>query len=159
MNYLHSNLNTLLMENIMNNAIQQWGPLTGRILISLIFLMSGFGKVFQFDGQVAYAASQGVPLASLAIIISIIAELAAATMIIIGYRARLGALILLVWMIPVSIMLHAFWNIEDPMAQQMHMIMFMKNLAMAGGFLALANAGAGAISLDARRGILTPVAA
>ena len=63
------------MENIMNNAIQQWGPLTGRILISLIFLMSGFGKVFQFDGQVAYAASQGVPLASLAIIISIIAEL------------------------------------------------------------------------------------
>ena len=132
----------------MNNAIQQWGPLTGRILISLIFLMSGFGKVFQFDGQVAYAASQGVPLASLAIIISIIAELAAATMIIIGYRARLGALILLVWMIPVSIMLHAFWNIEDPMAQQMHMIMFMKNLAMMGAMLLIMSFGPGPKSIN-----------
>ena len=132
----------------MNNAIQQWGPLTGRILISLIFLMSGFGKVFQFDGQVAYAASQGVPLASLAIIISIIAELAAATMIIIGYRARLGALILLVWMIPVSIMLHALWNIEDPMAQQMHMIMFMKNLAMMGAMLLIMSFGPGPKSIN-----------
>ena len=136
------------MENIMNNAIQQWGPLTGRILISLIFLMSGFGKVFQFDGQVAYAASQGVPLASLAIIISIIAELAAATMIIIGYRARLGALILLVWMIPVSIMLHACWNIEYPMAQQMHMIMFMKNMAIMGAMLLNMSFGPGPKSIN-----------
>ena len=148
MNYLHSNLNTLLMENIMNNAIQQWGPLAGRILISLIFIMSGFGKVFQFDGQVAYAASQGVPLASLAILISIVAELAAATMIIIGYRARLGALILLVWMIPVSVMLHAFWNVEDAMAQQMHMIMFMKNLAMMGAMLLLMSFGPGPKSIN-----------
>jgi putative oxidoreductase len=89
-----------------------------------------------------------VPLASLAIIISIIAELAAATMIIIGYRARLGALILLVWMIPVSIMLHAFWNIEDPMAQQMHMIMFMKNLAMMGAMLLIMSFGPGPKSIN-----------
>jgi putative oxidoreductase len=110
--------------------------------------MSGLGKVFQFDGQVAYAASEGVPLANLAIIISIIAELAAATMIILGYRARLGALILLVWMIPVSIMLHAFWNIEDAMAQQMHMIMFMKNLAMMGAMLLIMSFGPGPKSIN-----------
>lgn len=132
----------------MNNVINQWGPLTGRVLISLVFLMSGLGKVFQFDGQVAYAASQGVPFASLAIMISIIAELAAVTMIIIGYKARLGALILFVWMIPVSIMLHAFWNIEDAMAQQMHMIMFMKNLAMMGAMLLIMAFGPGPKSIN-----------
>ena len=140
--------NSRFSEKTMNDIIKQWGPLTGRILISLIFLMSGLGKVFQFDGQVAYAASQGVPLANLAIIISIIAELAAATMIILGYRARLGALILLVWMIPVSVMLHAFWNIEDAMAQQMHMIMFMKNLAMMGAMLLIMSFGPGPKSIN-----------
>ena len=132
----------------MNDVIKQWGPLAGRVLISLVFLMSGLGKVFQFDGQVAYAASQGVPFASLAIMISIVAELAAVTMIIIGYKARLGALILFVWMIPVSIMLHAFWNIEDPMAQQMHMIMFMKNLAMMGAMLLIMAFGPGPKSIN-----------
>jgi len=132
----------------MNNVINQWGPLAGRILISLIFIMSGLGKVFQFDGQVAYAASQGVPLASLAIIISIIAELAAAAMIVFGYKARLGAFILLLWMIPVSLMMHAFWNIEDPMAQQMNMIMFMKNLSMMGAMLLIMSFGPGPKSIN-----------
>ena len=132
----------------MNNVINQWGPLAGRILISLIFIMSGLGKVFQFDGQVAYAASQGVPLASLAIIISIIAELAAAAMIVFGFKARLGALILLLWMIPVSLMMHAFWNIEDPMAQQMNMIMFMKNLSMMGAMLLIMSFGPGPKSIN-----------
>lgn len=132
----------------MNNVINQWGPLAGRILISLIFIMSGLGKVFQFDGQVAYAASQGVPLASLAIIISIIAELAAAAMIVFGFKARLGAFILLLWMIPVSLMMHAFWNIEDPMAQQMNMIMFMKNLSMMGAMLLIMSFGPGPKSIN-----------
>ena len=77
----------------MNKVIKEWGPLTGRVLISLIFLMSGLGKVFQFDGQVAYAASQGVPLASLAIIVSIVAELAAGRDLCLGgkvFSDRIG---------------------------------------------------------------------
>ena len=65
----------------MNDVIKEWGPLVGRVLLSLIFLMSGLGKVFQFDGQVGYAASQGVPMASAAIAISAVVEIAAAVMI------------------------------------------------------------------------------
>lgn len=132
----------------MNKVIEEWGPLTGRVLISLVFIMSGLGKVFQFDGQVAYAASQGVPLASLAIIVSIVAELAAVAMIVFGFKARLGALILLLWMIPVNLMMHAFWTIADPMAQQMHMIMFMKNVSMMGAMLLIMSFGPGPKSIN-----------
>ena len=132
----------------MNDVIKQWGPLVGRILISVIFIMSGLGKVMQFDAQVGYAASHGVPAASLAIILSIVVELVAATMIIAGYRARLGAALLLLWMIPVTFMMHAFWGVEDPMAQQIQMIMFLKNLAMMGAMLLIMAHGPGPKSLN-----------
>lgn len=132
----------------MNDVIKQWGPLLGRVLISLIFIISGLGKIFQFDGQVAYAAAHGVPAANLAIMLSIVAELAGALMILVGYRARIGAAILLLWMIPVTIMMHAFWGIEDPMARQLQMIMFLKNLAMMGAMLLIMAQGPGARSLN-----------
>ena len=133
----------------MNAVLKEWGPLGGRVLISLIFLMSGLGKVFQFDGQVGYAASQGVPMASAAIAISAVIEIAAALMIIVGYKARLGAAALFLWMIPVSFMMHAFWGITDQTWNQIHMIMFMKNLAMMGGMLFIMAYGSGPKSLKA----------
>lgn len=133
----------------MNSTIKEWSPLTGRVLISLIFLMSGLGKVFQFDAQVGYAASQGVPMASAAIGISAIVEIAAAVMIIVGFRARLGAAALFLWMIPVSVMMHAFWTISDPMSMQINMIMFMKNLGLMGGMLMIVAYGSGPKSLKA----------
>ena len=133
----------------MNATVKEWGPLGGRLLISLIFLVSGLGKVFQFDGQVGYATSQGVPMASAAIAISAIVEIAAALMIILGYKARLGAAALFLWMIPVNLMMHAFWNITDPTWNQIHMIMFMKNLAMMGGMLFIVAYGSGPKSLKA----------
>jgi putative oxidoreductase len=133
----------------MNTMLKEWGPLAGRILISLIFLMSGLGKVFQFDGQVGYAASQGVPMASAAIAVSAVIEIAAALMIILGYKARLGAAALFLWMIPVNLMMHAFWGIADQTWHQIHMIMFMKNLAMMGGMLFIISFGSGPKSLKA----------
>ncbi len=133
----------------MNNIIEEWGPLVGRVMISMIFLMSGMGKVFQFDGQVGYAASQGIPMASAAIAVSAIIEIAAVIMIVVGYKARLGAAALFLWMIPVSFMMHAFWTITDPMAMQINMIMFMKNIAMMGGMMLIMAYGSGPKSLKA----------
>ncbi len=133
----------------MNDVVKEWGPLVGRVMLSLIFLMSGLGKVFQFDGQVGYAASQGVPMASAAIAISAVVEIAAAVMIILGYKARLGAAALLLWMIPVNFLMHAFWGMTDPTWKQIHMIMFMKNLAMMGGMLLIIAYGSGPKSLKA----------
>lgn len=133
----------------MNDTVKEWSPLMGRVLISLIFLMSGLGKAFQFDAQVGYAASQGVPMAAAAIAISAGIEIAASLMIILGYKARLGAAVLFLWMIPVSFMMHAFWAITDPMGMQMQMAMFMKNLAMMGAMLLIVAFGSGPKSLKA----------
>jgi len=133
----------------MNKMIQEWGPLEGRVLISLIFLMAGMSKIFEFDGQVGYAASQGVPLATVAIAISIIVEVGGALMIMLGYKARLGATALLVWMIPVTFIMHPFWAVIDPMGQQIQMIMFMKNLALMGAMILIMVHGSGPKSLKA----------
>lgn len=133
----------------MNNTIKEWGPLVGRVMISMIFLMSGMGKVFQFEAQVGYATSQGVPMASVAIALSALIEIAAVVMIVVGYKARLGAAALFLWMIPVSFMMHAFWTIADPMSMQINMIMFMKNIAMMGAMLMIMSFGSGPKSLKA----------
>lgn len=133
----------------MNTVINQWGPVVGRVLLGLIFLMSGFGKITGFAGQVAYAAKSGVPLAEVAIAVSIVAEIGGALMIMLGWKARIGAAILFVWMIPVSLYMHAFWGIEDATWKQIHTIMFMKNLAMMGGMLLIMGLGSGPKSLKA----------
>lgn len=131
----------------MNEAVKQWGPLVGRILLGLIFLMSGIGKITGFAGQAAYAAKSGVPLPEVAIALSIVAEVGGALMIMLGWKARIGAAILFVWMIPVNFYMHAFWNIADATWKQIHMIMFLKNLAMMGGMLLVMANGSGPKSL------------
>ena len=133
----------------MDKAIKEWGPVSGRVLLSLIFLMSGIGKITGFAGQAAYAAKSGVPLAEVAIAVSIVAEIGGALMIILGWKARIGAAILFAWMIPVNFYMHAFWGMTDPTWKQIHMIMFMKNLAIMGGMLLIMAYGSGPKSLKA----------
>ena len=71
--------------------------------------------------------------------------------VLLGYRARLGALALVLFLVPVTIMMHNFWTISDPMMKQMHIVMFMKNLGLLGGALFIYAFGAGPLSLDNRR--------
>ena len=122
--------------------------LVGRILYSLIFLAAVPGH-FQAE-TVAYAAAQGVPLASLAVPASGILALLGALSVAFGYKARWGALGLIAFLAPVTVMMHNFWTVADPMMHQLQMVMFMKNLALVGGALTFAANGAGAYSLDAR---------
>jgi putative oxidoreductase len=124
--------------------------LVGRILFSLIFLVAVPGH---FQSQtIAYAAAQGVPLANLAVPASGLLALVGALSIAFGYRARWGAVALIAFLVPVTLMMHPFWSVADPMMRQMQMVMFMKNVALIGGALVFANVGAGAYSLDARAG-------
>ena len=121
----------------------------GRALFALIFLMSGFGH---FSKQtIAYAAAQGVPLASLAVPLSGVLALAGGLSILFGYRAKLGAWLIVLFLVPVSLMMHKFWTVTDPMMAQMQMIMFMKNVSMLGGALLISQFGSGPFSLDSRR--------
>jgi putative oxidoreductase len=122
---------------------------SGRLLFALIFLMAGANH---FSRQtIGFAASQGVPLASLAVPLSGVLAIVGGLSILLGYRVKLGAWLIVVFLVPVTLMMHKFWTVQDPMMAQIQMIMFMKNLAMLGGALLISQFGAGPISLDARR--------
>jgi putative oxidoreductase len=132
----------------MNQFMNKFGPLVGRILMAVIFLMSGIGKVTNFGGTASYMASKGVPLTDIALVITIIIELGGAAMLILGWKTRLAAGVIFLWMIPVTLLFHNFWAAPDP--QMTQHIMFLKNLAMMGGFLYVMAFGAGPYSLDRR---------
>lgn len=122
--------------------------LIGRILYSLIFLAAVPGH---FSSQtIGYAASQGVPLANLAVPASGILALLGGLSIALGYKTRWGAVALIAFLAPVTLMMHNFWAVTDPMMHQLQMVMFLKNIALIGGALTFAVHGAGAYSLDAR---------
>jgi len=70
--------------------------------------------------------------------------------ILLGYRAKLGAWLIVLFLIPVTLMLHKFWTVQDPMMAQIQMVLFMKNVSMLGGALLISQFGAGPFSLDAR---------
>lgn len=121
----------------------------GRLLFALIFVMAGANH---FNKQtIGYAGSQGVPLASIAVPLSGVLAIAGGLSILLGYRAKLGAWLIVLFLIPVTFLMHKFWGVADPMTAQIQMVMFMKNVSMLGGALLISQFGAGPFSLDARR--------
>jgi putative oxidoreductase len=122
--------------------------LAGRILFSAIFILSGF---MHFSAQdIAYAASAGVPMPTLVVPASGILALLGGLSILLGYRAKIGAWLVVLFLVPVTLMMHNFWAVKDPMMAQMQMAMFMKNVTMIGGALLISQFGAGPLSLDAK---------
>jgi len=99
---------------------------------------------------IAYAASQGVPAASVLVPLSGVIALIGSLSILLGYRAKLGAWLIVIFLIGVT-PLHKFWGVSDPMMQQLQMAMFMKNIAMLGGALLITQFGSGPWSLDNRK--------
>ena len=126
------------------------GPVVflGRLLFGLIFIMAGPN---QFSSQtIAYAASHGVPAASLAVPLAGVLAIVGGLSVLVGYRAKIGAWLVALFLIGVTPAMHNFWAISDPMAHQMQFIHFMKNLSMLGGALLITQFGAGPWSLDSR---------
>lgn len=132
-------------------ALEGAGPivLLGRFLFALIFLMSG--PTLFTSPIIGYAASQGVPMASIAVPFSGVLAIAGSVSILLGYRAKIGAWLIVLFLAGVTPMMHKFWGVTDPMAHQMQFINFMKNASMMGGALLITQLGAGPWSLDARR--------
>jgi putative oxidoreductase len=127
------------------------GPiaLLGRFLFALIFVLGGTND---FSSQaIAYAASQGVPLATIAVPLAGVLAIVGGLSVLLGYRAKVGAWLLILFLAGVTPMMHNFWTVADPMMHQMQFIMFLKNLSMMGGALVISQFGAGPWSLDARR--------
>jgi len=121
----------------------------GRVFFSAIFIVSA---AFHFSpAAIDYATSKGVPLANLAVPFAGVLAFLGGVSILLGYHARIGAALLIAFLVPVTLMMHNFWALEDPQEAMVQQAMFMKNLAMLGGVLLIAHFGPGPISFDARR--------
>jgi putative oxidoreductase len=129
------------------SAIERYAPLAGRILLSLIFIISGAGKIFGFSGTAAFMASQGLPLASLLLTATIALEIVGGLSLLLGFKARWLALLLFLFLIPTTIIFHNFWAASGE-AMQMQMGHFLKNLGIMGGLLYVVAYGAGPLSID-----------
>ncbi len=122
--------------------------LPGRLLYALIFLIAAFSH-FK-SGTVAYAEKAGVPLASLAVPASGVLAFVGGLMILVGWKARIGAALVVVFLVPVTLTMHAFWAVSDPMMRGVQQAMFLKNVSMLGAALLIAHFGSGPFSLDHR---------
>lgn len=123
----------------MQNLISYSAPL-GRLLLASIFLVSGINKIFSYSGTQGYMEAMGVASSILPLVILI--EIIGAIAIILGWHTRIAALVLTGFTLLASILFHFDF------ADQMQMIMFMKNLAISGAFLLLIYHGPGAFSID-----------
>ena len=132
------------------NALNRYGSLVGRILIALIFVFAGFGKISGFEGTVGYIASKGMPLPQLAAIGAIIIELGGGIMLVLGWKTRWAATALFLFTGLAALIFHNFWAAAPDQAQN-QMIHFMKNMAIMGGILFVIVHGAGAFSLDNKK--------
>lgn len=122
--------------------------LLGRILFSLIFIFSSFGHFTQ--QAIQYAAAQGTPLANILVPLSGVMALLGGVSILLGFKARYGAWLIVLFLIPVTLIMHRFWGLSDPAQAAMQQINFMKNVAMLGGALLIAYFGSGPLSVDNR---------
>ena len=124
------------------NTFQNLAELGGRVLLAALFLLSGVGKIGGYDATAGYMAAVGVPGALLPLVIAI--EVLGAAAIIVGWKTRIVAFLLAGFTLLSAVIFHS--NFAD----QIQMIMFLKNLSIAGGFLLLVVHGAGRISVDQR---------
>ncbi|WP_299067510.1 DoxX family protein [uncultured Psychrobacter sp.] len=119
---------------------QDISMLLGRVFLSLIFIVSGFNKITDYAGTQGYMESMGVPALMLPLVI--ILELLGGIAILIGFKTRIVALLFIGFNVISALLFHSHFD------DQTQMTMFMKNIAIAGGFLLLFAQGAGAYSID-----------
>ncbi len=122
------------------------GLLIGRTLLAAIFVVSGFNKLINFEQSATYIANADLPVPNLLLVMAALIELVGGVMIAVGYKARWAALMIFLFLIPVTYIFHAFWSVEADQLQQ-QMIQFQKNLAIMGGMLYIALSGPGRYSV------------
>jgi putative oxidoreductase len=124
--------------------------LAGRLLLALLFVPAGIGKLTGFAGTVGYISSVGLPMPQVAAALALVVEIVGGAALVAGFGTRLAAIVLAAFTLVASYFFHAYWAL--PADQQMiPQLLFFKNIAVVGGLLTLAAWGAGAWSVDARR--------
>jgi putative oxidoreductase len=121
--------------------------LVGRVLLALMFVLAGFGKISGFEGTAGYIASKGLPLPQVGAAIAVAVELGGGLLLVAGWKARWVALVLAVFTAVATFFFHDFWNMADAAAGT-NKIMFLKNVAVIGGMLMVWAFGPGRYSVD-----------
>lgn len=134
----------------MLNTLQNPLAFTGRLLLAVLFLPAGIGKITGFTGTVGYIASAGLPLPQLAALFALTVEVAGGMALLLGFGTRVAALALALFTLVAAFIFHGYWAVAANQ-QFMQSLLFFKNLALAGGLLTLAAWGPGAWSVDFRR--------
>lgn len=134
----------------MSKSAQDAFNFAARLLFVVMFLPAGIGKLTGFAGTVGYISSVGLPLPAVGAALAVVIEIAGSIALLVGFRTRVTALVLAVFTLVASFFFHAFWSAPADQAFVVQLL-FYKNIALAGGLLALVANGAGGWSLDARR--------
>lgn len=142
--YLQSCCNLKSDTQVGHHSMQRFIPLVARAFLTTIFLYSAFGKITGFSGSQQYMAASGIPaqLTGLLLAGAIVLEVVGGLSVLLGYKARWGAIALLVFLIPTTLIFHTDFS------QRMQIIQFLKNLGLIGGLLMVYYAGSGPLSLD-----------
>ena len=125
------------------------GLLLGRLCISTLFILAGVGKLLDYNGTYQYMHAKGMLAIPFFLIGAAVVEILGGISLLVGYKTRIGAAALLLFLIPVTTIFHNFWAAEDVMARQLQLTEFLKNLAVFGGLLYVLSTGPGKMSVDA----------
>jgi putative oxidoreductase len=124
----------------------------GRVLLALMFVYAGVSKLTNLDGTAGYIAAGGLPLPDVLAVVVALFELIAGLALAVGFHARWAALALGLFTLLASVLFHQFWAVP-PEQQMVQQLMFLKNMAVAGGMFIVAALGAGPVSFDSRAGV------
>jgi putative oxidoreductase len=140
----------------MMQALGSFGMLLGRLCLSAIFIFAAIHSLLNYDQTVQYMASKGMTTIPLLLIVGAIVELIGGLSLIFGYKIRVGAILLLIFLIPTTLIFHDFWNMEGAV-KDLQIIMFLKNLAIFGGLLYVLCCGSGGCAFDALNRAKRPI--
>ncbi|HLA75855.1 MAG TPA: DoxX family protein [Gammaproteobacteria bacterium] len=135
-----------MTSTMLCNLVMKYGPVAGRLLLALIFILSGLNKIGDWDGSLQHMTMKGIPYADILLGLSILIELGGGLLLALGLYARWAALAILLFLIPVTFIFHNFWAYAG-MEQAMQKIQFLKNLAIMGGMLYVISYGSGNYSI------------
>jgi putative oxidoreductase len=134
---------------------KHFGPLVGRVLMAVIFLVSAYVKITGFDQTIQAMMARGMPMTQALLTCAIAIEVVAATLLILGWKTEWAAFALLVFLVPATLYFHNYWTYppEQVRNQRNH---FMKNLTIGGALIFVMGMGAGPLSIDNRRRLRAP---
>ena len=128
------------------NLAKTYAPLAGRVLITFIFLRSAYGKLFEFRAVSGMMAKKGMPFPEVLLVGAIAFEIVGGLMILFGWHARIGALLLAIFLVPATLIFHNFWA-ADPVQLPGQLNHFLKNLTILGALVFIIGMGSGPLSL------------